>query len=85
LEIFNVSLFIAEYAETFRRVHLRVTRSGSTFESLQVGNYITQKNSLSGTLPVLKGDIVRIYVSSEGSIRIYTAHNNCWFEERYLG
>jgi hypothetical protein len=82
---FNVSLFISEYAETFRRVHLRVTRSGSTFEPLQVGNYNTQINCLSGNIPVLEGDIIGIYVSNGGSIRIYASRDNCWFEGRYIG
>jgi len=54
-------------------------------EPLHVGNYNTQINCLSGNLPVLEGDIIGIYVSSGGSIRIYTAQNNCWFEGRYLG
>jgi hypothetical protein len=39
---FNMNLFIAEYAETFRRVHLRVTRGAISFDPLQVGNYNTQ-------------------------------------------
>jgi hypothetical protein len=82
---FNVSLFITEYVETFKRVHLRVTRSGSTFEPLQVGNYNTQINCLTGNIPVLEGDIIGIYVSNGGSIRIYAVQNNSWCEGRYIG
>jgi hypothetical protein len=47
------TFFFAEYAETFRRVHLRVTRGAISFDPLQVGNYNTQINMLSGTIPVL--------------------------------
>ena len=83
--MFNMNLFIAEYSESFKRVHLRITRGASTFEPLQVGNYNTQINFLNGTIPVLEGDIIRMFVSSGGAIRIYTAQNNCWFEGRYLG
>ena len=83
--MFNMNLFIAEYSESFRRVHLRVTRGATNFEPLQVGNYNTQINCLTGTIPVLEGDIIRMFVSSGGAIRIYTAQNNCWFEGRYLG
>jgi hypothetical protein len=36
--IFNMNLFIAEYAETFRRAHLRVTRGATSFDPLHVGN-----------------------------------------------
>ena len=82
---FNVNLFIAEYSETFRRVHLRVTRGGSTFEPLQVGNYNTQINCLTVNIPVLEGGIIRMFVSNGGTIRIYTKQNNCWFEGRYIG
>ena len=77
-------LFIAEYSESFRRVHLRITRGASTFEPLQVGNYNTQINCLNGTIPVLEGDIIRMFVSSGGTIRIDTAQKNCWFEGRYI-
>ena len=82
---FNMNLFIAEYAETFRRVHLRVTRGAISFDPLQVGNYNTQINMLSGTIPVLEGDIIRMFVSNGGSIRIYGQQYNCWFEGRYIG
>jgi len=50
---FNDNHFIAENSESFRRVHLRVTRGGSMFEPLQVGNFNTQINCLTGTIPVL--------------------------------
>jgi hypothetical protein len=83
--IFNMNLFIAEYAENFRRVHLRVTRGATSFDPLQVGNYNTQINMLSGTIPVLEGDIIRMFVSNGGSIRIYGQQYNCWFEGRYIG
>jgi len=83
--MFNMNLFVAEYSESFRRVHLRVTRGATNFEPLQVGNYNTQINGLTGTIPVLEGDIIRMFVSNGGIIRIYTAQNNCWFEGRYLG
>ena len=82
--MFNMNLFIAEYSETFRRVHLRVTRGATSFDPLQVGNYNTQINCLTGTIPVLEGDIIRMFVSNGGTIRIYTAQYNCWFEGRYI-
>jgi hypothetical protein len=53
-----MKLFVAEY-DTFRRVHLRVTRGATSFEPLQVGNYYTQINILTGTIPVLEGDVTR--------------------------
>jgi hypothetical protein len=68
---FNMNLFIAEYTETFRRVHLRVTRGATSFDPLQVGNYYTQIDSLSGTIPVLEGYIIRLFVSNEGTVRIF--------------
>ena len=80
-----MNLFIAEYAEYFRRAHLRVTRGATSFEPLQVGNYNTQINMLSGTIPVLEGDIIRWFVSNGGTIRIYGQQYNCWFEGRYIG
>jgi hypothetical protein len=83
--VFNMNLFIAEYAETFRRVHLRITRGSSNFEPCQVGNYNTQINALNGTIPCLEGDIIRMFVSNGGTIRIYGQQFNCRFEGRYLG
>jgi hypothetical protein len=83
--IFHMNLFIAEYAETFRRAHLRVTRGATSFDPLQVGNYNTQINMLSGTIPVLEGDILRMFVSNGGPIRIYGQQYNCWFKGRYIG
>ena len=62
--MFNMNLFIAEYSESLKRVHLRITRGGSTFDALQVGNYYTQINCLTGTIPVLEGDIIRMFVSN---------------------
>ena len=82
---FNVNLYIAEYSETCRRVHLKVTRGGSTFEPLQVGNYNTQINCLTGTIPVLEGDIIRLFVSNGGTIRILANQFTCWFEGRFIG
>jgi hypothetical protein len=35
---FNMKLFIAEYGETFRRIHLRVTRGATNYDPLQIGN-----------------------------------------------
>ena len=83
--VFNMNLFIAEYAETFRRVHLRITRGSSNFEPCQVGNYNTQINALNGTIPCLEGDIIRMFVSNGGTIRIYGQQFNYWFQGRYLG
>jgi hypothetical protein len=82
--MFNMNLFIAEYSKSFRRVHLRVTRGATNFELLQVGNYNTQINCLTETIPVLEGDIIRIFVSNARIIRIYTAQKKCWFEGRYI-
>jgi len=50
---FNMKLFVAEYAETFRRIHLRVTRGTTNYEPLQIGNYYSQVDILNGTIPVL--------------------------------
>ena len=61
-----------------------MTRGATNFEPLQVGNYNTQIKCLTGTIPVLEGDIIRMFVSSGGTIRIYTAQKNCWFEGRYI-
>ena len=82
---FNMNLFIAEYAETFRRVHLRLTRGATSFDPLQVENYYTQIDSLSGTIPVLEGDIIRLSFSNGGTIRIFANQFTCWFEGRYIG
>ena len=85
--VFNMRLFIAEYAENKRRIHLRVTRGSSNFEPLQIGNFYGQVESLSGTIPVLEGDIIKVYVQSgDGQgVFIFASRDNCWFEGRYIG
>jgi hypothetical protein len=40
---FQYEPFIAEYAENFRRAHLRATRGATSFDPLQEENYNTQK------------------------------------------
>ena len=84
---FNMRLFIAEYAENKRRIHLRVTRGSSNFEPLQIGNFYGQVESLSGTIPVLEGDVIKVFVhSGDGlGVFIYASRDNCWFEGRYMG
>jgi hypothetical protein len=61
---YNMRLFITEYTENKRRIHLRVTRGSSNFESLQIGNIYGRVESLSGTIPVLEGDVIKVYVQS---------------------
>jgi hypothetical protein len=82
---FNMKLFVAEYAETFRRIHLRVTRGTTNYDPLQIGNYYSQVDILNGTIPVLQGDSIYLIVSNGGNIKIYASRDNCWFEGRYLG
>ena len=82
---FNMKLFVAEYAENFRRIHLRITRGTTNYDPLQIGNYYSQVDILNGTIPVLEGDSVYLFVSNGGNIKIYASRDNCWFEGRYLG
>jgi hypothetical protein len=83
---FNMRLFIAEYTENKRRIHLKVTRGSSNFEPLQIGNFYGQVESLAGTIPVLEGDVIKVYVQSGdgGGVFIYASRDNCWFEGRYI-
>ena len=80
-----MKLFVAEYSEEFRRIHLRVTRGGTNYEPLQIGNYYSQVDILNGTIPVLEGDVIKIVVSNGGIVKYYASRDNCWFEGRYLG
>ena len=82
---FNMKLFIAEYSEEFRRIHLRVSRGATNYEPLQIGNYYSQVDILNGTIPVLEGDVIKIVVSNGGIVKYYDSRDNCWFEGRYLG
>ena len=81
-----MKLFVAESPVSNRRIHLRVTRGASNLEPLQVGNFYGQVESLSGTIPVLEGDVIKVYVQSGdgGGVFIYASRDNCWFEGRYI-
>ena len=76
-----MKLFIAEHAENNRRIHLRVTRGASNLELLQVGNFYGQVESLAGTIPVLEGDVIKVYVQSGDGlgVLIFASRDNCWF------
>jgi hypothetical protein len=82
-----MKLFIAEYAENKRRIHLKFTRGASNFDPLQIGCFYGQVESLSGTIPVLEGDVIKVYVQSGDGlgVMIYASRDNCWFEGRYMG
>jgi hypothetical protein len=85
--LFNMKLFVADYAEDNRRIHLRVTRGTSNLEPLKVGNFYGQVEGLCGTIPVLEGCVIQVYVQfGDGlRVRIFASRGICWFEGQNVG